>query len=101
MSANRRRPLARHHHSPSGRSHRSWLGVTAALMALLGTLGLIYLNQVSTPEAFDPIKLAGYPRAATPTLTETAVVVDMEPLAPLTGLPAEGPLVHAWFRSGR
>jgi hypothetical protein len=64
-------------------------------MALLGTLGLIYLNQVSTPEAFDPMKLVGSPRAATPTPTETAVVVETEPLAPLTGLPAEGPLAHA------
>ena len=64
-------------------------------MALVGTLALIYVNQGSTPDAFSPMKLVGSPRTATPTPTETAVEVDSEPRAPLTGLPAEGPLAHA------
>lgn len=64
-------------------------------MALVGTLALIYVNQGSTPDAVSHMKLVGSPRTATPTPPESAVEVDSEPRAPLTGLPAEGPLAHA------
>ncbi|HEX6336260.1 MAG TPA: DUF3048 domain-containing protein [Jiangellaceae bacterium] len=94
MSANRSRHKSGSHTS-SGRLRLSWLGIAAVLLALVGTLALIYVNEASTPDALGSMKLVGSPRAATPTPTETAVVADVEPRAPLTGLPTEGSLAHA------